>query len=121
MSHLEDAKHVPLPYRPEPDDTVKVRDLEEFHERHARDTYWARVVLITLIFGMVALNLWMSERSYDAMIIDVDASRMAADEIDQQTTLRLEQLDKHLDEIEARLPPLPPPAAAAPAAVAATP
>jgi len=113
MSHLQDAKGVGLPYRPEPDPTVNARDLEEFHERHARDTWWARVALITVIFGMLGLNLWMTERNYEAMMIDIDASRLAASEIDQQTTVRLEALDRRLDAIEARL------ANPAPAVVAA--
>lgn len=115
MSHLQDAKGVGLPYRPEPDPTVNARDLEEFHERHARDTWWARVVLMTVIFGMLGLNLWMTERNYEAMMIDIDASRIAASEIDEQTTVRLEALDRRLDAIEGRL------ANPAPAAVAAAP
>ena len=104
MSQLEDAKAVGLPYRSEPEVAVNVKDLEEFHDRHARDTWWARVVLITLIFGMLGLNLWMSKRNYDAMMIDVDASRMAASQIDEQTTARLEALARRLEDIEARLP-----------------
>lgn len=103
MTHLENAKSVGLPYRAEADTTVNPRDLEEFHDRHARDTWWARVVLITLIFGMQALNLWMTQRNYDAMIIDVDASRQAASQIDEQTTVRLEALSRRLDSIEGQL------------------
>ena len=117
MSSLEEAKAVGLPYRSEPAKPVNAADLEEFHERHARDTWWARVVLITLIFGMLGLNLWMTQSLSDAMMIDVDASRMAEADIDEQTTQRLDALAKKLDEIEARLPPVP--AAAAPAAQAA--
>lgn len=109
MSHLQDAKSVGLPYRPEPDPTVAVHDLEEFHERHARDTWWARVVLITVIFSMLGMNLWMSQRNYEAMMINIDASRMGASEIDEQTTLRLEALDHRLSVIEGRLPVDPPP------------
>lgn len=107
MSQLEDAKSVGLPYRSEPEVAVNVKDLEEFHDRHARDTWWARVVLITLIFGMLGLNLWMSERNYEAMIIDVDASRMAASQIDEQTTARLEALARRLEAIEACAPAPP--------------
>ena len=61
------------------------------------------MVLITLIFGMQALNLWMTQRNYDAMIIDVDASRQAASQIDEQTTVRLEALSRRLDSIEGQL------------------
>lgn len=103
MSHLENAKSVGLPYRAEVDASVNPRDLEEFHDRHARDTWWARVVLITLIFGMQGLNLWMTQRNYDAMIIDVDASRQAASQIDEQTTLRLETLSRRLESMQAQL------------------
>ncbi len=125
MSLRDEVKSVGLPYKAEADSAVNARDLEEFHERHARDTWWARVTLITLIFGMIALNLWMSERSYDSMIIDVDASRQAASEIDEQTDLRFDAVDKQLDRIEARLDaaaaattPAAPAAAPAPAVVA---
>ncbi len=104
MPKIQDVKSVGLPYRAEANDAINAHDLEEFHERHARETYWARVVLITLVFGMQALNLWMTQRNYEAMIIDVDASRQAASEIDEQTTVRLESLNKRLEAIEAKLP-----------------
>jgi hypothetical protein len=104
MSNVEDAKRVPLPYHGEREVAINVRDLEEFHERHARDTYWARVALITVIFGMLALNLWMTDRSYEAMMVDVDASRLAASQLEEQSTVRLEALGKRLEAIEARLP-----------------
>ncbi|MSQ01896.1 MAG: hypothetical protein EXR71_08385 [Myxococcales bacterium] len=107
MSQLENVKSVGLPHRSDPAAPVNVSDLEEFHDRHARDTWWARIVLITMIFGMLALNLWMTERTYEAMLIDVDASRMAASDIDEQSTARLEALARRLDSIESRLPRVP--------------
>lgn len=107
MSRLKAAEAVGLPYRAQPNGTVDVHDLEEFHERHSRDTWWARAVLVTVICGMLAVNLWMTHRNYEEMMIDIDASRLAASEIDQQTTIRLEALDRRLAAIEARLPAEP--------------
>ncbi|MFZ5475317.1 MAG: hypothetical protein ACOZNI_00970 [Myxococcota bacterium] len=112
MSTLEDAKSVGLPYRAEPAKPLEMSDLEEFHARHAHDTWWARVALLTLIFGMLGVNLWMTKRSYDALMADVDASRMAMSELHEQTTTRLDALEARLVAIEGRLAAQQPVAAA---------
>src|SRR5689334_5668824 len=98
MSTLNDAKSVGLPFVPEArNEPLTLADLEEYHDRHANDTWWARVALLTLIFGMLSMNLWMTQRSYDAMMADVDASRMALSEINEATTTRLDELEARLD------------------------
>ncbi len=107
MSRLDEAKSVGLPYVAERTTAASPADLEEFHERHAKDTWWYRVSLMTLIFGMLAVNLWMTSRSYTAMMIDVDTSRITASAIDDQTTARLDEITRRLERIEARLPPAP--------------
>jgi hypothetical protein len=90
--------------------------LEVFHERHRKDTFWARVALLALIFGILGLNLWMTQRSYDALITDVDASRVAMSELHEQTALRLEAIEARLASIEAKSVVLVAPAPGTPGA-----
>ncbi len=101
-SHANDA--VGLPYKPEPPRPVEAADLEEFHDRHRRDTYWARVSLLVVIFGMLGLNLWIVSEMQVALTTDIDASRMAMSATHDETLSRLEALDARLAAIEARLP-----------------
>ncbi len=103
MTTLNPPRNVGLPYHPESSPPLELKDLEELHERHARDTRWARATLLTLIFGMLALNLWMTNSVYTALTIDIDASRMAMAEIEAQSAIRMEALDKRLAAIETRL------------------
>lgn len=100
-THID--KSVGLPYTTEGPHPVELSDLEELHEQHARQTWWARVTLLSLVFGMLALNLWMTQRSYDALMADVDASRTGMSEVHEQTSLRLEAIEARLTRIEARL------------------
>jgi hypothetical protein len=114
MSTLREVKSVGLPYEAEAAPPLTPADLEEYHARHAKDAWWARVALLTLVFGMLGLNLWMTVRSYDAMMVDIDASRIAMDEINEQTTIRLDAIERRLAAIDARLAAAPPAATAAP-------
>lgn len=101
-SHANDA--VGLPYKAEPPHPVEPADLEEFHERHRRDTYWARVTLLTVVFGMLGLNLWIVSEMHTALVTDIDASRMAMSATHDETLSRLEAIDARLAGLEARLP-----------------
>ncbi|MBM4392250.1 MAG: hypothetical protein FJ090_14110 [Deltaproteobacteria bacterium] len=100
MSTLNTAPSVGLPYHPESSPPLELKDIEELHERHSRDIRWGRTSLLLLIFGMLSLNLWMTNSIYNALTIDIDASRMAMAEIEAQSAIRLEQLDKRLATIE---------------------
>ncbi len=103
MTTLNAPRNVGLPYHPESSPPLELKDLEDLHERHARDTRWARASLLLLIFGMLSLNLWMTNSIYTALTIDIDASRMAMAEIEAQSAVRMEALDKRLAAIETRL------------------
>jgi len=58
--------------------------LEYYRSLHARHTFWARVALLTAIVGMLGANMWLSQRNYTALLVNVDQVRLAqADMIDQ--------------------------------------
>lgn len=100
MSNLDLARSVGLPYPAEGVRPLHLVELEEFHTRHAKDTWWARVALLTLVFGMLGLNLWMTQRNYEAMMADVDASRMAMSAMLEATATRLDAIEGRLGSIE---------------------
>ena len=80
-----------------------IQTLDYYQNRAARRTLISRVVLLTMIFGMLAANMWLTERNYKALVINVDQALLAQDQLHEQTTARLEEMEGQLGELQLAL------------------
>lgn len=88
-----------LPY----DAQLDPEQLAMYQKEHARHTFWARVALLSVIFGMLAANMWLTQRNLEVMMVNMDDARHGQSVIiDQQEAIVAEQ-GKRLDAIDARL------------------
>ena len=74
--------------------------LEYYQRLHSRNTWIARLVLLTIIFGMMSMNMWMTQRNYEALVINVDQARLAQVHMLDITVSRVKKLEKRFDSLE---------------------
>lgn len=92
--HLVDAGSAAEPATEGPG--VDIEALEYYRRLHGRHTLWARITLLTVIVGMLGANMWLTQRNYATLIVNMDQSRLAqAEMIDRQ--------EAHIANLEARL------------------
>lgn len=89
------------PISPEQERLLILESLETYNREHARATLISRAFLLTIIFGGIALNLWMTNRNYEAMIISVDHEREAAVDIFERTNGQLATMEKEIERLQA--------------------
>ncbi|RME23886.1 MAG: hypothetical protein D6798_12540 [Deltaproteobacteria bacterium] len=108
---VEDAVSLPSPHDPGLDggpgvDTGPGFDLERleyYRQLHARHTLIARIALLTVIVGMLGANMWLTQRNYHSIVVNMDQTRLAQDQlIDQQAALADEQA-RRFAALEARI------------------
>ncbi len=114
---VEDAVSLPSPHDagpvasagPEPALSFDLERLEYYRQLHARHTLYARVALLAVIVGMLGANMWLTQRNYHSIVVNMDQTRLAQDQlIDSQAALadeqarRLTALEARLAELEAR-------------------
>lgn len=104
---VEDAVSLPSTHHTDPgvnvarratdrDPGVDLETLDYYRTLHGKHTFWARVALLTIIFGMLGANMWLTQRNYSTVILNVDQTRLAqAEMIDRQAEL-MEQQDKRI-------------------------
>lgn len=98
------------PISPENERLLILESLETYNQEHARHTLISRVLLLGVIFGGIALNLWMTNRNYEALIISIDHEREASVDIFDRTNAELgkmqaeiQRLQTSVDTLEKRL------------------
>jgi flagellar biosynthesis/type III secretory pathway M-ring protein FliF/YscJ len=74
--------------------------LEYYQRLHSRNTWIARLILLTVIFGMMSMNMWMTQRNYEALVINVDQARLAQVHMLDITVSRVKKLEKRFDSLE---------------------
>jgi hypothetical protein len=74
--------------------------LDYYQGIHSRNTFYARLVLLTVIFGMLSANMWMTQRNYEALVINVDQARLAQVHMLDITVSRVKKLEKRFDSLE---------------------
>ena len=74
--------------------------LEYYQRIHSRNTWIARLVLLSVIFGMLSVNMWMTQRNYEALVINVDQARLAQVHMLDITVSRVKKLEKRIDSLE---------------------
>ena len=70
------------------------RVLEFYQQQAAKRTMVARLVLLASIVGMLAANIHLSQRNYEALLINLDQARSAQAQLAEVTWARLEALEK---------------------------
>ena len=78
-----------------------VKQLEFYQRKAARRTFWSRVALLLLIFGMMATNATLTQRNYEAMLINVNQARLGQLQLHEATLLKLDDIDQRLGALEA--------------------
>jgi hypothetical protein len=73
------------------------RVLEFYQEQLAKRTMVARVVLLLAIVGMLGANIFLSQRNYEALLINVNQARSAQLELAEVTWARLERLEERAE------------------------
>ena len=76
-------------------------DQLEFYQRiQSRNTWVARFVLLAVVFGMMSANMWMTQRNYEALVINVDQARLAQVHMLDITVNRVKKLEKRIESLE---------------------
>ena len=74
----------------------ELQTLEYYTRRAARRTLVSRIVLLTVIFGMLSANMWLTQRNYESMLINVNQARLAQDQLHDTTAMRLDEMERQL-------------------------
>jgi len=84
------------------DETFTVDQLEYYQTIARRNTWIARALLLTVIMSMLGANMWMSQRNYESMLINVDQTRLAQMNLFEAEMERISQLDKQVADLQAQ-------------------
>ncbi len=89
--------------------SADLKRLEYYQRREARRTFVARTLLLSVIFGMLGANMWMTNKVHEDMITTMDQARLEQSTLidAQQGTLeaidtRLGMLEMEVDAMEAQ-------------------
>lgn len=78
------------------DSPKELQALEYYTQQAARRTFYSRLALLTLIFSMLAANMWLTQRNYEAMIINLNQTRLAQDQLHDRTAVRLDEMEQQI-------------------------
>ncbi len=81
--------------------SIDLSKMEYYKEQEAQRTLIARIVLLTIIFGMLASNMWLTQRNYEALLINVDQTRLAQVRLHDVTAARLAAMELHIADLQA--------------------
>lgn len=74
--------------------------LEYFQQIHRRNTWLARAMLLGVLMSMLFVQMWMTQRNYDAMIINVDQTRMAQVNLFEAQVERIRKLEVRVIDLQ---------------------
>lgn len=109
---VEDVVSLPSTHMAEPDPEVETADqgpgkeieaLEYYRRLHGRHTFYARAALLTVIVGMLGANMWLSQRNYHTLIVNMDQARLAQAELLDRHLAAAELQQQQIEALEARL------------------
>ncbi len=84
------------------DATFTVDQLEYYQAIDRRNTWLARVMLLAVIVSMLGANMWMSQRNYESMLINMDQTRLAQMNLFEAEMERIRQLEAKVAELKAK-------------------
>ena len=74
--------------------------LEYFQQIQRRNTWLARAMLLGVLMSMLFVQMWMTQRNYDAMIINVDQTRMAQVNLFEAQVERIRKLEARVIDLQ---------------------
>ncbi len=72
---------------------VSLDKLEYYQQIQQRNTWLARALLLSVLVGLLGVNMWMSQRNYEAMLINVDQTRLAQVNLFEAQVERIRKLE----------------------------
>jgi cell division protein FtsB len=78
-----------------------IQKLEYYQLKEAQKTMVARVVLLTVIIGMLGLNMWLTQRNYEDLVINLNQTRIEQDQLHDSTTARLRTMEQQMEQLQA--------------------
>jgi hypothetical protein len=78
------------------DATFTVDQLEYYQAISRRNTWLARAMLLSVIMSRLGANMWMSQRNYESMLINVDQTRLAQMNLFEAEMERIRQLESQV-------------------------
>ena len=70
-----------------------IQQLEYYQQIQRRNTWLARALLLTVVMSMLGANMWMSQRNYESMLINVDQTRLAQMNLFEAQMERIRKLE----------------------------
>ena len=84
------------------DANFTVDQLEYYQAIERRNTWLARALLLGVIMAMLGSNMWMSQRNYESMLINMDQTRLAQMNLFEAEMERIRQLELQVAELQAK-------------------
>jgi len=84
------------------DANFTVDQLEYYQAIERRNTWLARVLLLGVIMAMLSANMWMTQRNYESMLINMDQTRLAQMNLFEAEMERIRQLENQVGDLQAR-------------------
>jgi hypothetical protein len=82
------------------DENFKVDQLEYYQAIERRNTWLARVLLLGVIMAMLSANMWMSQRNYESMLINMNQTRLAQMNLFEAEMERIRQLEAQVANLQ---------------------
>ena len=84
------------------DANFTVDQLEYYQAIERRNTWLARVLLLGVIMAMLSANMWMSQRNYESMLINMNQTRLAQMNLFEAEMERIRQLEAQVANLQAK-------------------
>jgi hypothetical protein len=84
-------------------DEFEVSSLEFYTKRAEKRTLLARVLLLTSIMTMLTLNLYLTQRNHESMLINLNQTRLEQVTLDDMATADMQRVNLRLAAMEAQL------------------
>jgi len=79
------------------DGNFNLQQLEYFQQIQRRHTWMARALLLSVLVGLLGISMWMTQRNYEAMLINVDQARLAQVNLFEAEMARLKKVEAKVD------------------------
>ena len=84
------------------DSNFTVDQLEYYQAIERRNTWLARALLLSVIMAMLSANMWMSQRNYESMLINMDQTRLAQMNLFEAEMERIRKLEAQVAELQGK-------------------
>jgi len=84
------------------DANFTVDQLEYYQAIERRNTWMARALLLGVIMAMLSANMWMSQRNYESMLINMNQTRLAQMNLFEAEMERIRQLETQVADLQTK-------------------